>query len=92
VAAALPNCDKLSPDSLGAIVSLAYNRGASFGPGRPEMHNIYNHMVAQQFDKIPAEFVSMTRLWPKGGDLYRRRLHEAELFKAGLVSVPAVVS
>jgi hypothetical protein len=34
VARALPNTDKLSGDSFGALVSLAYNRGASFNlPG-----------------------------------------------------------
>lgn len=95
VAAVLPNCDKLSPRSLGALVSLAYNRGPSFrnsGDRCREMRNIYAHMQAQEFDKIPAEFVAMKRLWPQGGDLYRRRLHEAELFRAGLVTQAAVVS
>ncbi len=87
----LPNCDLLSPDSLGAIVSLCYNRGASFGPGRPEMHNIKQHMIDKRFDLIPQEFINMRHLWPVGGDLWRRREHEAQLFKTGL-SQKAVVA
>ena len=84
---ALPNCDKLSPDSLGALVSLAYNRGASFhllGDRYTEMRAINDHMIAGEFGKIPAEIKHMARLWAKGGDLWRRRYHEAELFSAGL--------
>lgn len=86
----LPNCDKLSPDSLGALVSLAYNRGPSFravGDRCVEMRGIYDCMVSQKFDRIPALFISMRRLWPQGGDLWRRRMHEADLFKAGLSNV-----
>lgn len=87
----LPNTDVLSGDSFGALVSLAYNRGASFrAPGSrdAEMRAIYSHMCARQFDKIPAEFLSMRRLWPEGGDLWRRRGHEADLFRAGLGQPP----
>lgn len=93
VAAHLPNLDKLAPDSLGAIVSLAYNRGPSFDAPREEndahdryreMRAIKAHMAACEFAKIPAEFASMQRLWPQGGDLWRRRAHEAALFRKGL--------
>lgn len=91
----LPNTDKLSGDSFGALVSLTYNRGPSFdSPGSRyiEMRNIKAHMTALEFDKIPNEFLAMRRLWPKGGDLWNRRGHEALLFRDGLVaaSVPAV--
>jgi hypothetical protein len=84
----LPNCDKLSSDSFGAMVSLTYNRGPSFdSPGSRyfEMRNIKTHMQAKAFDLIPQEFLSMRRLWPVGGDLYERRTHEALLFRDGLI-------
>lgn len=87
VSASLTNLDKLSSDSLGALVSLAYNRGCSFdlpGARYAEMRAIMALMASQNFAKIPAEFLSMQRLWPKGGDLWRRRAHEAALFGKGL--------
>lgn len=87
VDAALPNTDLLSGDSYGAIVSLAYNRGPSFdapGPHYAEMRAIKQHMAAKEFELIPDEFLSMRRLWPQGGDLWRRREHEADLFRQGL--------
>src|ERR1700692_699712 len=86
---ALPNTDKLSGDSFGALVSLAYNRGCSFGlPGGryTEMRAIKAHMAAEQFDQIPNDFLSVRRLWPVGGDLWNRRGHEALLFRDGLVA------
>jgi len=89
VAASLPNLDKLTPDSLGALVSLAYNRGCSFDlpdPRYAEMRAIKALMASEQFAKIPAEFLSMRRLWPRGGDLWNRRAHEAALFQKGLVA------
>jgi GH24 family phage-related lysozyme (muramidase) len=86
---ALPNTDMLSGDSYGALVSLSYNRGCSFNlPGSryAEMRSIRQHMIAKRFDQIPGDFLSMRRLWPVGGDLWRRREHEAALFQAGLGS------
>ncbi len=82
---ALSNCDKLAPDCLGALTSLSYNRGASYnltGDRYREMNAIKAHMGAQQFDKIPAEFRSMKRLWNNG--LVGRREREALLFERGL--------
>lgn len=87
VADSYPNCDKLSPQSLGALVSLCYNRGAAHGPGRPGMNRIYQFMCSQDFEKIPAEIYNMRSLWAAGGDLWNRRMHEAELFRAGLSTV-----
>jgi hypothetical protein len=91
----LPNCDKLSGDSFGALVSLTYNRGPSYdSPGDRclEMRNIKAHMAAQQFELIPNEFMSMRRLWPRNGDLWNRRGHEAILFRDGLPQPPTVVA
>lgn len=87
VTKALPNCWDLSPDSLGALVSLAYNRGASFNlPGAryAEMRAIKSHMQSHAFNEIPNEILSMRRLWPNSSGLRKRREHEAILFTKGL--------
>jgi len=89
----LPNCDKLNGDCFGALVSLAFNRGASFdnvGDRYKEMRAIKAHMIALEFEKIPLEFLNMRRLWPQGGDLWKRRGHEAALFQNGLTSMHAL--
>lgn len=90
-AAHLPNTDKLSGDSFGALVSLTYNRGPSYdAPGNRylEMRNIKSDMAAERFADIPNQFLAMRRLWPRGGDLWNRRGHEAMLFRDGLAPPP----
>ena len=87
VVGSLPNTDKLSPDSFGALISLAYNRGASFGnvgDRYTEMRTIKALMAAERFDQIPAQFLAMKRLWPTMRGLRNRREHEATLFQKGL--------
>ena len=52
---ALPNTGTIGPDCLGALVSLTYNRGASFGKAGArfrEMRNIKAHMAAKAFGDI----------------------------------------
>lgn len=87
---ALPNTDKLSPTSRGALLSVAYNRGTGGfndpSPRDAEMRAIRNYMATMQFSKIPAEIRSMRRLWTPHGDLWNRRLHEADLFQKGLAA------
>jgi lysozyme family protein len=57
------------------------------------MRNIKAHMDAQQFSLIPGEFLSMRRLWPPASsDLYKRRTHEALLFRDGLSPIPATTA
>lgn len=83
----LPNCDKLHPDCLGALVSLAYNRGPSFGNNGDryrEMRAIRALMASGNFAGIPAQFRSMKRIWPNVKGLQGRREREAQLFEAGL--------
>ena len=83
---ALPNTNMLSPDRLGALVSLAYNRGASFsaqGPRYLEMRAIKQAMAAQNFNAIPQQFRAMKRLWPNVSGLQTRREREAVLFENG---------
>lgn len=87
---ALPNADLLSPDCLGALVSLAYNRGPSFSLGGDrfaEMRAIRDHMEHHEFDKIPDELRNMKRIWAGQSGmrgLLARRDEEAALFERGL--------
>lgn len=93
---ALPNTDKLPPDSFGALVSLTFNRGPSYrkdGDRYREMRNIHRHMRAMEFGKVPGEFLSMKRIWPNSSGLRRRRATEAALFERGIsgqVSTPTL--
>jgi len=88
---ALPNTQYVSDDSLGALVSLVYNRGASFKNQKErflEMRNIYRHMEFKQFDKIPGEIYRMRRLWEGGSGVpgvVKRRELESALFRKGLM-------
>ena len=78
-----PNCDALSADSFGALVSLIYNRGPSLvGPRRIEMAQIRNAMSQRAFAAVPGLLRAMKRLWTDG--LVERREGEARLFEAGL--------
>ena len=91
----MPRARELHPDCLGALVSLAYNRGASFnssGPRDYEMRMIRDHIAAGDFDLVPKEFRSMKRLWPGVADLRNRREHEAVLFERGLSLMATKVS
>ena len=84
---ALANTEKLPPDSLGALVSLTYNRGPSYstaGDRYREMRLIKQHMTGGTIDEIPNEIRSMKRLWPGVGGLLARREREAKLFERGL--------
>lgn len=77
----------LSPDSLGALVSLAYNRGASFdmqGDRYREMRDIKTHTNTDRAGEVPDDYRSMKRLWPNMRGLRERRDAEAKLFADGL--------
>ncbi|RXF68229.1 hypothetical protein [Hansschlegelia zhihuaiae] len=84
---ALPNTNELSGHSFGALVSLTYNRGASYskaGDRYKEMRNIKAHMTSRNYGSIPNEIQSMKRLWPNSAGLRKRRDREAQLFQEGL--------
>jgi hypothetical protein len=88
---ALPNFEALSPLCKGALVSLAYNRGAVFSKKDDrytEMRNIRALMAEKDFHKIPAEFRKMRRLWTNRSNrgVSLRREHEARLFERGLAT------
>jgi DNA/RNA endonuclease G (NUC1) len=93
----LDNCDLLSGDSFGALVSLTFNRGASYakaGDRYIEMNGIREAMAARRFEHIPSLILSMRRIW-KGTaiqqEMDRRRKNEAALFEAGLATGPESV-
>jgi GH24 family phage-related lysozyme (muramidase) len=87
----LPNTGRVGPDCLGALVSLTYNRGASFdnqGDRYAEMRAIKQHMNMQEYERVPGDLRSMKRLWPTVRGLQIRREREAQLFEFGLQSLP----
>lgn len=92
---ALPNTAGLDPDCFGALVSLAYNRGAAFSRPEPryaEMRRIRDHMAARAFERVPAELRAMKRLWEGDPDMRGvtlRREAEAMLFERGLARMRA---
>jgi len=90
----LPNTSGLSDDSLGALVSLTYNRGPSYSVSESrdksgryrEMRAIRSHMEFGRLSSIANEIKSMVRLWDVNEfpGLHKRRQLEASLFEAGL--------
>lgn len=84
---AIPGADKLSPDCLGALTSLAYNRGASFnnsGERYAEMRDIKAHVMSGRLDLVDDDILAMKRLWPDMRGLQLRREAEAKLWERGL--------
>jgi hypothetical protein len=87
-----PGCEKLPPDSFGALVSLVYNRGPSLsGDRRIEMQAIFDDLGQGRdaWIDIAVQIAAMTRLWegmPTASNLPGRRLAEAALFAVGLRS------
>ncbi|VWC97652.1 hypothetical protein BLA39750_02330 [Burkholderia lata] len=88
---ALPSAAaQLSPDCLGALVSLVFNRGASFnahGDRYREMNAIRDDIASQKLADIPSQIRAMKRLWqgnPAMVGLLKRRDLEAQLFQEGL--------
>jgi hypothetical protein len=92
----LENCNILSDDSLGALVSLAYNRGTACFRVPPDLdpnkrfvetRAIRGLMREKRFSEIPDQIRSMKRLWKHNADssgLLIRRDLEASLFELGL--------
>ncbi len=93
---AFKNTGKLHPDSLGALVSLIYNRGTAFSgtnsngeDTRQEMRNIRDMMEQGRFNEIPDQFRAMKWIWDQDHGNYSRGLLirrdiEADLFAHGL--------
>lgn len=87
------NVSCLSEDSLGALVSLVYNRGSSFRKtdGRYlEMRQIRYLLAKGKYDLIPEQIRLMKRLWkddPDAKGIVIRREAEAALFERGLAGI-----
>jgi len=91
----LPHFEELPPDCKGVLLSLVYNRGASFsssGPRYAEMRAIKQDMTGRRFADIPSRLRSMKRLWqtPSVRGVALRREQEARLFEKGLIAILAV--
>lgn len=89
----LPNYDALPPDCKGVLLSLVYNRGASFqqdGDRYAEMRAIRAAMISGNLQAIPGLLRSMKRLWTNKSvrGVALRREHEARLFEKGLAALP----
>lgn len=88
--AALPQPEQLNGSTLGALVSLVYNRGPSFslaGDRYSEMRNIKEHLSSGDLGRVPNELRCMKRLWagmPDMRGVVLRREAEAKLFESGL--------
>ncbi len=83
------NTMELHDLSMGALVSLVFNRGDSLSAkdSRLEMRNIAAHMKARAFGKVADEIRAMKRLWEndaKVAGLLDRRDKEADMFAEGL--------
>ena len=103
---ALPNCDALGDACFGVLVSLTFNRGASYAKAQDpaddaldryrEMRAIKAAMQARRFDAIPAQIEAMIRIWVGTAiedGMRRRRTEEAAMFLDGLAAcAPAAAS
>jgi len=85
----LPGYDRLPPHCKGALLSLVYNRGASFQKKDDryrEMRGVRAAMISGNLEEIPGLLRSMARLWTTKSvrGVALRREHEAKLFEKGL--------
>ena len=81
---AFPGVEKLPPDAQGALLSLVFNRGASFtGERRSEMRAIRDELTTGRasLERIAVLFEDMQRLWPDARGLRDRRVREAALVR-----------
>lgn len=87
----LPGFDDLPPDCKGVLLSLVYNRGASFqqaGARYAEMRAVRAAVISGDLAQIPGLLRKMKRLWttPSVRGVALRREEEARLFERGLKS------
>lgn len=96
---ALPNCASLNGDCFGTLVSLTFNRGASYSkahnPAKDpldryrEMRAIKAEMGSGSFEDIPRQIKAMIRIWQGTAveeGMRRRRTDETDLFLSGLAA------
>jgi V8-like Glu-specific endopeptidase/GH24 family phage-related lysozyme (muramidase) len=82
--------ESLPPRCVAVLVSLTFNRGASFqsaGERYREMRAIRDALISGRTEEVPSLIRAMKRIWqgdPSVRGLLRRRDREADLFEAGL--------
>jgi hypothetical protein len=78
---AFPGVERLPFDAQGALLSLVFNRGASFaGARRSEMRAIRAELAGRSsLARIADQLEAMQRLWPDARGLRDRRVREAAL-------------
>ncbi|SDN73282.1 hypothetical protein SAMN05216328_13515 [Ensifer sp. YR511] len=84
------NSWRLGPNGLGALVSLAWNRGVRFGDQGESvaaMRQIAHEMNSGNFAVIPQLIASMKDLWPANDRQAQTRQAEAALFEEGLSEI-----
>lgn len=85
-----PNMALLTPTCRGVLLSLSYNRGASYDAGSQpgdrfaEMRGIKHDIATKNFAHVSAQLRSMARLWPVGNGVHSRRYREATLWDQGM--------
>ena len=81
---AFPGVEKLPFDAQGALLSLVFNRGASFtGERRAEMRALRAELAgAASLARIADQLEAMQRLWPDARGLRERRVREAAFVRA----------
>lgn len=93
---AVPGADKLTPSCLGVLFDLAYNRGAggfnSDSERFREMRAIRDAVASGRLDQIPAEILSMKRLWPNIRGLLRRCDQRIALWQKGMAETDQVAA
>ena len=89
----MPRAADLNPDSLGALVSIQYNRGCAWAmtdQRHLEMREIADAISKGLVVEVPQLIRDMKRLWqgvPGMEGLVKRREYEAHRFEVGLLSV-----
>ena len=86
----IPRASEIPAKCEGALLSLVFNRGASFdrnGDRFREMREVKRLINANELDRVPDQIRSMARLWPTSSGrwgLQGRRRDEADLFEEGV--------
>jgi len=82
-----PGLDKLNPDTIGAIVSLVYNRGTALvGKNREGMAALKPLIASADYTSIADTIEDMKHIWEGGEDegLVERRVLEANMVRVSI--------
>lgn len=90
--AVYPGLDKLNADTIGAVVSLVYNRGAALvGKNREEMAELKPVIAKADYLGIAITIEAMKHIWEGGtkndDGLVTRRIEEANLVRGSILDL-----